>query len=130
MATSDRIPRAVAAVAAAMLLLAACGAEEAPADLSPTAETGRAAALRLGCASCHGNEGQGVAGLAPPWQGVFGSTVTLADGTAVVADRAYLRRSILEPGAQVVGGFTLPMPPYRPTDADLEAVLDYIEEVG
>ena len=37
--------------------------------------------------------------------GVFGSTVTLADGRTVVADENYLRESIMNSQAKIVQGF-------------------------
>lgn len=63
--------------------------------------------LSLGCAGCHGD-----ARIAPPLDGLHGREVTLTDGARVTADDAYLRRSILEPGAQVVAGYAALMPSY------------------
>lgn len=83
----------------------------------------------LGCGACHGLDGQGVEGLGPSFEGLYGSQVALADGTSVTADRDYLRRSILEPEAEVVAGYSLPMPPYDPTARELEAMLDFIQEL-
>ena len=47
--------------------------------------------------ACHKVEG---AGIGPTWVGLYGSTVTLDDGTTVVVDDAYLHRSIEDPSAQ------------------------------
>ena len=91
---------------------------------------GRDSTRLLGCAACHGPDGEGVEGLGPSWQGLYGNPVTLTDGTVVIADRDYLRRSILEPDAQTLAGFTLPMPPYHLPGEQLEAILDYLEEQG
>ena len=41
----------------------------------------------------------------PTWQGLFGSTVPLADGSTVTADEAYITHSIQDPNAQIVQGF-------------------------
>lgn len=105
-------------------------APETSSPLTPDAEAGRMATRTLGCAACHGQDGEGVEGLGPSWQGLFGTEVVLADGTTVVADREYLRRSIEEPDAQTVSGFTLPMPPYQLSPADMEAILVYLESQG
>jgi cytochrome c oxidase subunit 2 len=50
---------------------------------------------------------------APDLRGLFGQKVKLADGRTVVADEAYIRESILNPGAKVVAGYQNVMPPYQ-----------------
>lgn len=57
-----------------------------------------------GCQSCHSIDG--TASVGPTWQGLFGKTLTLIDGTEVVVDEAYLRTAILDPNAQVAQGST------------------------
>jgi cytochrome c551/c552 len=52
------------------------------------------------CSGCHSLDGSFIAG--PSLQGVAGSKVTLADGSTVTADDAYLLESIEDPGAKVV----------------------------
>lgn len=84
----------------------------------------------LGCAGCHDD-----ARVAPPLDGVSGTQVTLQDGTKVVADDAYLRRSILDPGAQMVAGYPATMPTYAGalSDAQLAALvqqLDHLHQGG
>jgi cytochrome c oxidase subunit 2 len=102
----------VAAVAAAVVLavaLAACGGggdsgggAASPAPGTPAAQ-GEQLVERLGCLSCHTTNG--ARGAGPTWKGVAGRQVKLSDGTTVTADDEYLRRSILDPSAQVVAGF-------------------------
>ena len=46
-------------------------------------------------------------GVGPKFVGLYGSQVTLDDGSTVVADDAYIRRSITDPDAQRVAGYTL-----------------------
>ena len=58
---------------------------------------------QLGCLSCHTTNGKRGAG--PTWKGLAGRQVKLSDGTTVTADDEYLRRSVLDPSAQVVAGF-------------------------
>jgi cytochrome c oxidase subunit 2 len=120
----------VFALAVAAAALAACGGGEAESTLSPRAEAGLLTAQGLGCAACHGLKGQGIENLGPSWQGLFGTDVTLVDGTVARVDRDYLVRSILEPDAELVSGFTLPMPPYTPEPDQLNSLLDYLMEVG
>ena len=56
-----------------------------------------------GCTACHSISGQ--RGIGPPLNGVAGSRVPLTTGQTVVADNAYLTRSIDNPDAQIVRGF-------------------------
>jgi len=111
------------------LVVAGCSGEsDTNPTLSPAGEQGRSVAVRTGCTSCHGEVGEGV--VAPPWQGLFMSEVELQDGRVVIADREYLRRAILDPEADRAVGYTLQMPAYRPSSIEMEALLDYLEELG
>ncbi len=58
-----------------------------------------------GCIACHSVDGTSTTLSGPSWKGVFGSQRLLADGTTVTADLAYLRKSIVKPGARVLKGF-------------------------
>ncbi len=118
------IPLAAFASTAA-LALAACGGGT---TLSAEAEAGRSIFRSSGCASCHGADGQG--GIGPALQGLWGETVVLDDGSTVIADPAYLRRSIREPQAQIVEGYPLPMPASNLNDEAIDSVLDFIEAIG
>lgn len=48
----------------------------------------------------------------------------------MLADEGYLRRSILEPQAQVVQGFPPIMPPASLGDEEMAALLAYIQSLG
>ena len=65
----------------------------------------------LGCASCHGVNGEG--GRGPTLAGLFGRQARLTTGTSVVADEVYIRESIVNPQAQIVEGFTGIMPTFQ-----------------
>jgi cytochrome c oxidase subunit 2 len=62
------------------------------------------------CVTCHRADGSGAG---PVLNGIYGSTITLADGRTVVADDNYLRESIMVPTAKVVRGFQPVMPPFQ-----------------
>lgn len=109
----------------AVALLPACAANSQRSVLSPAAEQGRSIANSNGCGSCHGTAGEG--GVGPNFVGLSGSTVLLADGSSVTADRAYLVESIKHPGAKLVEGYRLPMPTNRLTDDQIDSVIAYIE---
>jgi cytochrome c oxidase subunit 2 len=110
------------------IALTACGGSAPETTLSPSAQAGLSVAQRIGCVACHGLEGQGLEGLGPSWQGLYDTDVTLVDGTTARVDLDYLQRSILEPEADLVAGFTLVMPPYKPEPLELEALLAYLVE--
>ena len=81
-----------------------------------------------GCVACHGANGEG--GAAPSWVGLAGSTVTLDDGTTVVADAEYLARSITAPAEQKVAGATLVMPANMLTAEQVADVVAFIESLA
>ncbi len=90
------------------------------------AEWGEQLYTQQNCNTCHSTSGTPMTG--PTWQHLFGQDVPLADGSHVQADENYLRRSILEPNAQIVQGFSPVMPSYQGslTDRQLDALIAYI----
>jgi cytochrome c oxidase subunit 2 len=65
----------------------------------------------LGCASCHGANGEG--GRGPTLAGVFGKQTDLQDGGKATVDEAYVRESIINPQAKLVLGFGPIMPTFQ-----------------
>jgi len=65
----------------------------------------------LGCASCHGANGEG--GRGPTLAGAFGKMASLQSGQSVVVDEVYVRESILNPQAKIVAGFGPIMPTFQ-----------------
>ena len=65
----------------------------------------------LGCASCHGANGEG--GRGPTLTGVFGTDAQLQSGQSVRIDEGYIRESILNPQAKLVVGFGPIMPTFQ-----------------
>ena len=114
------------ATAVALLTLGACSSSSsgAPADLSPEAAAGRELAISAGCASCHGDDGNGRVG--PKWVGLADSQVTLSDGTVVTADDTYLYESIKNPGAKKRRGASGIMPANNLTDEEIASIIVYI----
>ena len=84
---------------------------------------------KLGCASCHaGGPQQRGAKL----EGLFGHEVKLVGGTTVTADEAYIRESILNPGAQIVEGYQPIMPTFKGqvTEEQIGSLIAYIKSLG
>ncbi len=108
--------------------LAGCGGDSDEAlDLSPAAEAGRSLIENEGCAACHGGDGRGVVG--PRLAGLIGSEVEMDDGTTLIADEAYIRRSIMEPEADLRAGFSVRMPVNTLTDEEIDDVIAYLREL-
>jgi cytochrome c oxidase subunit 2 len=99
------------------------------AGLTSLADRGRTAASRYACLSCHTIDGQRHVG--PSFQGLYRSSVALADGRTVVADEDYLTRSMMEPRADLVKGFTPVMPTYQGVveQADVAALVEFIKSL-
>jgi len=112
-------------VALTLLTLVSCGGDP---ELSDLAARGRDLVSDKGCAGCHGASGAG--GVGPAWKGLAGSTVTLEDGSEVVADTEYLRRSIVDPQAEIVSGYSVTMPAAVLTEDEVDALVAYIEALG
>lgn len=82
-----------------------------PAPDIELSERGRDYAATKGCLRCHTTDGSPHIG--PSFAGLYGREVALADGTTVAADEAYLTRSMMDPEADHVAGYSLVMPSYR-----------------
>jgi cytochrome c oxidase subunit 2 len=80
-----------------------------------------------GCLSCHSVDGS--ASIGPTWQGLFGKTETLADGSTVVVDEQFLKESIIKPNASIIKGYTGMMPPYQFDDEQLAALVAYTQSL-
>ena len=84
----------------------------------------------LGCASCHGTNGEG--GRGPALVGLFGRETPLASGGSVRADEGYLRESITNPQAKLVAGFGPIMPTFQGqvTEDQLVQLVAYIKSLS
>jgi cytochrome c oxidase subunit II len=79
-------------------------------QMSPAA-AGQQMYESLGCASCHGANGEG--GRGPALLGLFGGKALLSGNQTVQADETYVRESILNPQAKIVSGFGPIMPSFQ-----------------
>jgi len=99
----------------------------------PTDPAGAGAELfqANGCYACHSLDGERKIG--PSLLGIFGTTVELDDGSALLIDDDYLAESILEPQAKLVAGYgEAAMPSYQGlvSDADVAALVEYIKSLN
>lgn len=84
---------------------------------------GETIANRNGCFACHSVDGS--KSIGPSWQGLWGKTETLVDGSRVVVDEDYFIESILQPNAKIVQGYPPVMVPYQLSDAELQALIAF-----
>lgn len=128
--TRPRVAGAAGVVAIMAVMCFGCGGSDSAtgnggAPEGPLATRGEQLSRDRGCHSCHR-----AGGVGPEWTGLYGSEVTLDDGSVVIADEDYIRLAITDPGAQKVAGFNLAMPPTDLDDDEIDAVVAYIETLG
>ncbi|MDX2474762.1 MAG: cytochrome c oxidase subunit II [Candidatus Krumholzibacteria bacterium] len=86
-----------------------------------------------GCTACHSLDGSKLIG--PSFKGAYGRTETvLTDGVAreIVVDDDYIRKSMLEPDADLVEGYPKGLMPPQGTllkDADIDAIIEVLKEL-
>jgi len=92
-------------------------------------EAGGKLYISKACNTCHSIDGS--VGVAPSFKGIFGKTENLSDGSSLPIDENYLRKSILNPQAQVVAGFAPVMPTYQNvlSDRQIDALIAYIKSL-
>ncbi|QEM69293.1 cytochrome c oxidase subunit II [Geobacter sp. FeAm09] len=86
-----------------------------------------------GCLGCHSLDGR--PGIGPTFKGIWGrSTTVMSNGRErrITVDEAYLRRSLLEPNADVVKGFQPIMPPFAGVlkEGEIKAIIGYLRSGG
>jgi cytochrome c oxidase subunit 2 len=90
------------------------------------AAAGAALFADLACTTCHR---PGVEDRGPSLEGLFGTTVQLADGGEALVDEAYLREAILNPAARIRFGYQPVMPAYQGvvTEEQLIELVEYLK---
>ena len=83
----------------------------------------------LACITCHRSDAQG---RGPVLQSLFGKTVRLQSGETIVADEAYLRESILQPGTKITAGFQPIMPSFQGlvSEEQLLQLIEYVKSLS
>jgi glucose/arabinose dehydrogenase/mono/diheme cytochrome c family protein len=105
-------------------------------DAPASVEEGRRLYKAYGCIACHAIDDTSLSKLGPTWKGLYGSERRFAGGVVrVMADDAYLRESILEPGAKIVEGYErgeVSMPSYAGvlSDAQVQSLILLIKSLG
>jgi cytochrome c oxidase subunit 2 len=98
-------------------------APDAAPDAAPPIPDGDLANAKLlfdqrACSSCHTLNGSVRVG--PSWLGLWGTDEKLEDGRVAHVDAAYVRKSIVDPLADIVAGYPHAMPSYAQALSDQE----------
>ena len=92
-------------------------------------DQGRRLAGEYGCFKCHTVDG--TRHIGPTWLDLYGKQEKLQDGKTVLADEAYLTRSMMDPGAEIVAGYQNVMPTFqgRAPPPEVAAIVEFIKSL-
>jgi cytochrome c oxidase subunit II len=100
------------------------------------ASAGEILFMRYGCSGCHGGNGAGGSQSsssvpAPALAGLYGSPVTLIDGSIIIADDLYIRDCIFSPEKRRVASYPPLMPSFarQISGEDLLKIIAYIKSL-
>jgi cytochrome c oxidase subunit 2 len=98
-------------------------------DVSSLVVQGERVAAEQGCLKCHSVDG--TPHIGPTWVNLYGRAEKLQTGKSVIADEAYLTRSMMDPGADLAAGYQNVMPTYQGKLAPPEAaaIVEYIKSL-
>ena len=89
------------------------------------AQNGERLFASMGCNACHSGN---AAARGPSLAGVYGSKLTLTDGSQVLVNDAYLRDAILNPSQHVTAGYAPIMPTYQGQISE-DGLIDLVEYI-
>ena len=101
-------------------------------DKEVSAEQGRELFQRMGCIACHSPDEISQGKIGPSMKGLFGAERTFKDGSSAVADKEYIKESIVEPGEKVVKGYEAEMPSFLGilSEREVESIILYIQTLS
>jgi cytochrome c oxidase subunit 2 len=89
------------------------------------AQNGERLYASMGCNACHNGS---ATARGPNLAGVYGSKLTLTNGSEVLVNEAYLRDAILNPSQHVTAGFNPIMPTYQGQISE-DGLIDLVEYI-
>jgi cytochrome c oxidase subunit 2 len=89
------------------------------------AQNGERLFASMGCNACHNGS---ATARGPNLAGVYGSKLTLTNGSEVLVNEAYLRDAILNPSQHVTAGFAPIMPTYQGQISE-DGLIDLVEYI-
>jgi cytochrome c oxidase subunit II len=92
-------------------------------------EAGQRLAAENGCLKCHSVDG--TRHIGPTWTDLYLREERLSNGKTVVADEAYLTKSMMDPSADIVAGFQNVMPTFlgKLSPPEVAAIVEYIKSL-
>lgn len=86
-------------------------------------------AAAQGCLKCHSVDG--TRHIGPTWTDLYRREEKLTTGKMVIADEAYLTKSMMDPAADIVQGFQNVMPTYQGklSPPEVAAIVEYIKSL-
>jgi cytochrome c oxidase subunit 2 len=87
------------------------------------AQNGERLFASMNCNACHSGN---AAARGPSLAGVYGSKLTLANGSQVLVNEAYLRDAILNPSQHITAGYAPIMPTYQGQLSE-DGLIDLVE---
>ncbi len=93
----------------------------------PVMKTGKDLFVFKKCSNCHQLPGESPTGVRAPSfaKGIFGKQEKLTTGETITVDEAYLRESIIDPGAKIVFGYPQ-MGPQGVNEEELKELVRYL----
>ena len=84
--------------------------------------------FRVSCDHCHSLDGTHLIG--PTMKGLYGSQVTLSDGSVVTADEPFIRNFIVSPNNKIIKGYSPTMPSFNHllSDKDVDDLVAFIKK--
>ena len=97
-------------------------------------DKGRDLYNKYGCMGCHSTDGSTAGKTGPSFKGLYQSKRHLVDGTVVIADESYLKKSLLYPSDQVVKGYETgeaAMPSFSGilNDSDIQSIVLFMKSL-
>ena len=81
------------------------------------------------CLGCHSLDGSKE--ISPSWKDLYGTEVSLQDGTRVIVDDRYILESIRFPNANISAGFPPTMPDFPDfSDQDISDLIAYMKSLS
>ena len=112
-----------------LIFLIGCQSNKGNAEFIPGSPEfkGQDVFVRMACNACHSIDGS--LKLGPTMKNQYGKEILHTDGSIMIIDDEYIRRSLIDPLKHIAEGYTPIMPSYKPvlSDEDIANLIAYIK---